>query len=92
MIQANATGSKAINAVTLWFTKLHAPICAAESIDWPGSAGHSTPGAWIESAQLPGSACASGAKISFHEAGFTLIEPTLYMKSKYFITLSGVRS
>ena len=40
--------------------------------------------------QLPDSLCALGKNISFHDAGFTLIEPTLYMKSTYFITLFGV--
>ena len=40
--------------------------------------------------QLPCSFCALGKYISFHESGFTLIEPTLRMKSTYFIVLFGV--
>src|SRR5262249_42289722 len=40
--------------------------------------------------QLPGASWTSGKKKSFHEAGRFLMEPTLYMKSAYFMTFSGV--
>src|SRR5215813_7377848 len=40
--------------------------------------------------QLPGASWTSGKKKSFHEAGRFLMEPTLCMKSAYFMTFSGV--
>ena len=40
--------------------------------------------------QLPDRPCALGKNMSFHESGLTLIDPTLYMKLTYFITLFGV--
>ena len=40
--------------------------------------------------QLPGRLWTLGKKRSFHESGFTLIAPTLDMKSAYFMMLCGV--
>src|SRR5215468_11103704 len=40
--------------------------------------------------QLPGADWTSGKNRSFHEAGRFLMEPTLCMKSAYFMTFSGV--
>jgi hypothetical protein len=35
-------------------------------------------------------AVASGKNMSFHDSGFFLMRPTLYMKSTIFITVMGV--